>query len=155
MIIFKLLLARLKKKSRIRVFKILFKGGQNKNKIKKSLYIIYFGSIQGVHLNPQALSGATYGPTALVGTIYESHCTVSANFYLYLPYFQQKVFSFSKISGSQTNPQSLTFTPYFNLVHNFSIVSIWSLTFQCRFNLVSTVISQIKIPNMTNNQNKI
>ena len=39
------------------------------------------------------------------GTIYEFHCTISANFYLYLQYFQQKVFSFSKISGSQTHPK--------------------------------------------------
>ena len=28
------------------------------------------------------------GITALFGTIYESHCTISANFYLYLPYFR-------------------------------------------------------------------
>ena len=39
------------------------------------------------------------GSTALFSTIHESHCTISANFYLYLQYFQQKVFSFSKISG--------------------------------------------------------
>ena len=39
------------------------------------------------------------------GTIYEFHCTISANFYLYLQYFQQKVFSFSKINGSQTHPK--------------------------------------------------
>ena len=44
------------------------------------------------------------GPTALFGTIYEYHYTISANFYLYLQYFQQKNFSFSKISGSQTDP---------------------------------------------------
>ena len=31
-------------------------------------------------------------------TIYESHCTISMNFYLYLLYFQQKIFSFNKIS---------------------------------------------------------
>ena len=43
-------------------------------------------------------------PIALFGTIYESHYTISANFYLYLKYFQQKVFSFNKINGSQTNP---------------------------------------------------
>ena len=41
--------------------------------------------------------------TALFNTIHRSHCVISANFYLYLQYFQQKVFSFSKISGSQTN----------------------------------------------------
>ena len=44
------------------------------------------------------------GLTALFNTIYESHYIISANFYFYLQYFQQKVFSFSKISGFQTNP---------------------------------------------------
>ena len=29
------------------------------------------------------------GLTALSSIIYESHCTISANFYLYLQYFQQ------------------------------------------------------------------
>ena len=43
------------------------------------------------------------GSTALFGTIQGSHCTISANFYLYLQYFQQKNFSFSKISRSQTD----------------------------------------------------
>ena len=47
------------------------------------------------------------GFTALFDTIHESHGTISANFYLYLQYFQQKVFSFNKISRSQTDPQSL------------------------------------------------
>ena len=40
------------------------------------------------------------GLIALFGTIYGSYCTISANFYL--QYFQQKIFSFSKINGSQT-----------------------------------------------------
>ena len=39
------------------------------------------------------------GPTTLFDTIYESHYTISTNFYLYLQYF-----SFSKINGSQINP---------------------------------------------------
>ena len=42
-------------------------------------------------------------PTTLFGTIHRPHCTVSVNFYLYLQYFQQKVFNFSKINGSQTD----------------------------------------------------
>ena len=42
-------------------------------------------------------------PTVLFGTIHRSYCTISANFYLYKQYFQQKIFSFSKISGSQTD----------------------------------------------------
>ena len=41
--------------------------------------------------------------TAFFGTIYESHCTILTNIYLNIQYFQQKVFSFSKISESQTD----------------------------------------------------
>ena len=44
------------------------------------------------------------GFIALFDIIYESYFTISANFYLYLQYFQQKVFNFSKISGFQTDP---------------------------------------------------
>ena len=44
------------------------------------------------------------GPTALFDIIHESYCTILAKFYLYLQYFQQKVFNFSKINGSQTDP---------------------------------------------------
>ena len=44
-------------------------------------------------------------PTALFGTIYGSYYTISINFYFYLQYFQQKAFSFNKISGSRTNPK--------------------------------------------------
>ena len=47
------------------------------------------------------------GLTALFGTIHGSHYTISANFYLYLQYFQQKVFNFSKISD-QTYPKRVT-----------------------------------------------
>ena len=43
--------------------------------------------------------------TAFFGTIHGFHCTISANFYIYLQYFQQKVFSFSKINRSQTDPK--------------------------------------------------
>ena len=43
------------------------------------------------------------GSTILFGTIHRSYCTISAN-YIYLRYSQQKVFSFSKINGSQTDP---------------------------------------------------
>ena len=43
-------------------------------------------------------------PVVLFGTIHGPYYTISANFYLYLQYFQQKIFSFSKISGSQTDP---------------------------------------------------
>ena len=44
-------------------------------------------------------------PTTLFGTIHRYHCTISTNIYLYLQYFQQKVFNFNKISGSQIDPQ--------------------------------------------------
>ena len=39
----------------------------------------------------------------LFNSTYGSYCTISANSYLYLPYFQQKNFSFNKISRSQRN----------------------------------------------------
>ena len=42
------------------------------------------------------------GPNVLFVTIHKSHYTISVNFYLYLQYFQQKVFSFNKISGLET-----------------------------------------------------
>ena len=48
--------------------------------------------------------------TAFFGTILEFHCSISVNFYLYLQYFQQKVFNFSKKSGSQTNSKSVLCT---------------------------------------------
>ena len=56
-------------------------------------------------------------PTELFGTIHESHFTISVNFYFYLQYFQQKVFNFSKISGSQT----LTFTTRHICIQVFQI----------------------------------
>ena len=43
----------------------------------------------------------------LFGIIYEFYCTISTNFYLYLQYFQQKVFSFNKIRESQIDPMGL------------------------------------------------
>ena len=41
----------------------------------------------------------------IFATIHGFYCTISANFYIYLQYFQQKVFSFSKINRSQTDPK--------------------------------------------------
>ena len=49
---------------------------------------------------------------------------------------------------------SLSYTPYFNLVSNFSIVSIWSLIFQYSVNLVPTIIFWMKIDDVSNGQNK-
>ena len=37
----------------------------------------------------------------LFDIIHEFHYTISANFYLYLQYFQQKVLNFNKINGLQ------------------------------------------------------
>jgi len=45
------------------------------------------------------------GPTALFDNIHGLYCTISANFYLYLQYFQQKVFNFNKISEFQIDPK--------------------------------------------------
>ena len=45
------------------------------------------------------------GLITLFDIIYGSYCTISAKFYLYLQYFQQKVFNFSKISGFQMDPK--------------------------------------------------
>ena len=43
---------------------------------------------------------------------------------------------------------SLFFIPYFNLISNLSIMSIYSVTFQYCINLVSTIISWMKITNV-------
>ena len=47
-------------------------------------------------------------PTVLFDIIYMSHCTILANFYLYLQYFQKNNFNFNKISRSQTDPKTIT-----------------------------------------------
>ena len=52
--------------------------------------------------------------TALFGIIHTSYYTISANFYLYLQYFQQKNFNLSKISKSETDPTS-TFSILFSM----------------------------------------
>lgn len=41
--------------------------------------------------------------TVFFGTIHESYCIISVNFNIYLQYFQQNVFSFSKVISSQTD----------------------------------------------------
>ena len=52
---------------------------------------------------------------ALFGTIHESHYIISTNFYHYSQYFQQKIFRFSKISGSQKWTLYITITQNTNL----------------------------------------
>ena len=54
--------------------------------------------------------------TTFFGTIYEFYCTILANFYLYLQYFQQNIFSFSKIGKSQTNLMCRFCVPYLNFI---------------------------------------
>ena len=44
--------------------------------------------------------------TTLFSTIHGSYCTIFSNFYLYLRYFQHKIFSFSKINESQMDPKT-------------------------------------------------
>ena len=52
----------------------------------------------------QLIFATIHKPTALFGIIHRSYSIISVNFYIYLQYFQQKIFSFNKISGSQTDP---------------------------------------------------
>ena len=47
------------------------------------------------------------GLTVIFYIINRFHCIISTKFYFYLQYFQQKNFSFSKISGSQTDSMGL------------------------------------------------
>ena len=49
------------------------------------------------------------GFVVLFDTIYESHYTISANFYIYLQYFQQKNFNFIIINRSQTDHKNFHF----------------------------------------------
>ena len=51
-------------------------------------------------------------------TIYGYHCIILNNFYLYLLYFQQKVFNFNQISRFQTGPNLNTRIKE-NLIFNF------------------------------------
>ena len=69
---------------------------------------------------------------------------VEINFYILLLY----------IFKGKLRIWPLSYTPYFNLIYNFSIVSIWSITFQYRANLVITIIFWMKIDGTSNGQNK-
>ena len=50
-----------------------------------------------IYFTIQLIFVTIHRPIVLFGTIYKFHCTISANFYIYLQYFQQKFFSFNKI----------------------------------------------------------
>ena len=67
----------------------------------ESFYIALDDCAFGSKLKSQFIFATIHGPHALFGTIFEYHYTISVNVYLYLRYFQQKIFSFSKISGCQ------------------------------------------------------
>ena len=47
------------------------------------------------------------GFTILFDTIHRFHYTISIKFYIYLQYFQEKVFCFNKINAFQTDPKFL------------------------------------------------
>ena len=69
------------------------------------------------------------GVTVLFDIIHGSHCTIfyctiSAYFYFYLQYFQQKSFNLNKISGSQMDTLYflllfMGLTALFNTIHEF------------------------------------
>ena len=63
--------------------------------------------------------------------------------------------SMSLLEERERERWSLSLIIYFNLVLNISIVSIWSLTFQSRVNLVYVIIYWMKINDMSNSHNKI
>ena len=67
------------------------------------------------------------GLTALFGTIHGSHCTISAEFYIYLQYSQQKIFNFSKQTNNLPFFSSLSLCPAFmsNLSHQISCLILW------------------------------
>ena len=54
---------------------------------------VAFGN--GLKIELILLFSFIHGLTSFFGTIHESYCTILVNFYIYLEYFQQKVFSFN------------------------------------------------------------
>ena len=69
--------------------------------------------------------------TVLFGTIHGSHCIIWANFYLYLQYFQQKIFSFSKISKSSMFFNEFMSTAYFILLLLLLLLLLFIIIFLC------------------------
>ena len=106
------------------------------------------------------------GPTALFGTIHRSYFTIPTNIYIYLQYFQQKVFSFSKISGSQIDPKanltyfgsSLIFIYWLNniyaLIFFFHLKIYFTCLLRCKITTTFLYLNSTKIPfsvgNITN-----
>ena len=68
---------------------------------------------------------------------------LNANTFLVIKYFKYKL-----------RIWFLFYILYFNLIHNISIVSIWSLTFQYRVSLAPAIIFWMKIDDVSNGQNK-
>lgn len=54
--------------------------------------------------------------------LFMGDCTISANFYLYLQYFQQKNFNFSKINRSQADPKCM-----FGINESCQLILLFSL----------------------------
>ena len=113
-------------------------------KIKKPTYF----TIQHIFAN-------IHGPTAFFSTIHRSHCTISSNFYIYLQYFQQKIFNFSKISGSQTDPKYFDSKKFDTIFHINYIDCV--LSFYCPSKKVklSTAYMEKIFPFLLNGEAKI
>ena len=77
------------------------------------------------------------GSIALFDTILKFHYTISTNFYIYLQYFQQKVFYFNKISRSQTDPKCLFGQLIFSQL--ILLFSLFFLLFICPTALFGTI----------------
>ena len=77
-----------------------------KKELKRKKKIIYFWQrlFLSAYFTIQLIFATIHGSYCTFGTIHEFHYTILANYYLYLQYFQQKVFNFSKISKSQMDP---------------------------------------------------
>ena len=69
-----------------------------------------------VYFTIQFIFSTIYETTVLFSIIHGSHCTISTNFYLYLQYFQQKVFSF-KFQQNKWIPNYLASLFFANLFY--------------------------------------
>ena len=72
---------------------------------KHNLSVCLTWLILPAYFTIQFIFATIHDPTVLFGTIYGSYYTILANFYFYLPFFQQKIFNFSKISRFQIDPK--------------------------------------------------
>ena len=96
-------------------------GSINSSKKK----VILHDSILSAYFTIQFIFVTIYSSIALFGTIHGSFCTISAKFYLYLQYFQQKVFSFNKISRFWIDPYVAFGTGESTLLLTSRFLTIW------------------------------